>query len=249
MVISGIILLGIGGIFLMDSSEKFEVQKKEVIEKEINAVAKDEKTDEVISEMPIQQEALSEKVPEIYPEKRVSKDTTLSGEKELLPKIHDSPSSANVTKKIVSWGFEKMENRTVDTVILHSSYNPLEGEKYDVDAVIGIYKTYGVSPHYIIDRGGKIIQLVEEKNSAYHAGVSALPDGRTNVNAVSIGIEILNDDKGDGYTEAQYHSINALLADIQRRYALRYLLGHKDIAPGRKTDPWNFQWNKIIFLK
>lgn len=150
-----------------------------------------------------------------------------------------------VAKKLISWGFTKAENRDIDTIILHSSYNSLEGDKYDTDAIINIYKSYGVSPHYIIDREGKIRQLVLEKDIAYHAGVSALPDGRTDVNSASIGIEIVNDDKGDMYTDKQYSAVNALLDDIQKRYKIKYILGHNDIAPGRKTDPWNLDWERV----
>lgn len=167
---------------------------------------------------------------------------TQSVTKESLP--NTSP-NFSVVKKLVSWGFSQSEDRSVDAIILHSSYNALEGDKYDVNAIIEIYKTYEVSPHYIIDREGKIYQLVEEKNIAYHAGVSRLPDGETNVNSVSIGIEMINDDKSDKYTDKQYDAVNKLITDIKKRYTIKYVLGHSDIAPGRKTDPWNIDWSKI----
>lgn len=157
----------------------------------------------------------------------------------------DTSPNMIVVSNLVSWGFALSEARSVDAIILHSSYNALEGDKYDVSAIINIYKRYSVSPHYVIDREGKIYQLVEEKNVAYHAGESRLPDGETNVNSVSIGIEMINDDKGDTYTNKQYEAVDKLIADIKKRYAIRYVLGHSDIAPGRKTDPWGLDWGKI----
>lgn len=153
--------------------------------------------------------------------------------------------SIDVKKNLVSWGFSKERSSSVNSIILHSSYNSLGKNKYDVNAIIDIYETYGVSPHYIIGRDGSIFQLVKEVDTAYHAGVSALPNGVTDVNSASIGIEIVNDDKGDSYTSEQYTAINALIADIKKRHAIIYILGHEDIAPGRKSDPWNLDWQKI----
>ena len=51
--------------------------------------------------------------------------------------------------------------------------------------------------------------------------------------------------KTDNYTEAQYEALKNLLADLKKRYKIKYVLGHKDIAPGRKDDPWNFNMNKL----
>ena len=113
-----------------------------------------------------------------------------------------------------------------------------------MNKIIGIYKSYGVAAHYLIGRDGKILKLVEEKNIAYHAGVSTVPDGRNNVNKFSIGIELVANEK-DGYTKEQYDSVSRLVNEIKSRYDIKYVLGHKDISPGRKTDPWKFDWNKL----
>ena len=144
-----------------------------------------------------------------------------------------------ITGKYVFWGYEKAEGRSIDTIIIHSSYNALGGDAYDVDKLVKEYKDYGVAPHYLIDRKGNIYKLVDEKNIAYHAGESQTPDGRSNVNNFSIGIELMNT-KEDKFTDAQYNSLNKLLKDLKDKYEIKYVLGHNQIAPGRKDDPWNF---------
>lgn len=149
-----------------------------------------------------------------------------------------------IKDKFVSWGYTASSGRNIDTIVLHSSFNSLGGEQYDVDAIVDIYKQYGVSAHYIIGRGGTVYRLVKENDISYHAGVSSVPDGRTNVNNFSIGIEIVGN-YDDGYTKDQYGAVNDLIDDIKDRYDIKYVLGHDDIAPGRKTDPWNFDWNEI----
>ncbi len=134
--------------------------------------------------------------------------------------------------------------RTIDTVVLHSSYNASGGDEYDLEKTISQYETYGVGAHYIIDRKGVIYRLVEEANIAYHAGSSKMTDGRKNVNDFSIGIEMIANLE-DGYTEKQYAAVNDLIADIKTRYKIKSVVGHGDIAPARKTDPWKFDWKKL----
>lgn len=159
--------------------------------------------------------------------------------------IKESPQNAlKIIDKLVSWGYQKSSGRSIDTIIIHSSYNALGGDQYSVEELIGEYKEYGVSPHYLIDRKGAIYRLVEDKNIAYHAGESKTPDGRIGVNNFSIGIEMMNT-KTDKCTSEQYSSLKYLLAYLKGKYEIKYVLGHDGIAKGRKSDPWNFDWNKI----
>jgi len=151
-----------------------------------------------------------------------------------------------IKKNLVSFGFEKKAERKIDTIIIHSSYDALGNNPYDVSGLIKEYQQYGVAPHYLIDRKGVIYQLVEEKNVAYHAGESKTPDGRSGVNAFSIGIELMNT-KTDKYTDEQYKSLKKLLEDIGKRYKIKYTLGHKDVSPGRKDDPWNFDNSFLVY--
>lgn len=150
-----------------------------------------------------------------------------------------------IIEKKIDFGFSvPKEKRSIDTVVLHSSYNSTGGDPYSVEKVIDIWRGYGVAPHYMIDRKGNIYQLVDDADIAYHAGVSKMPDGRTNVNDFSIGIEILNTKDG-AYTDAEYASVNALIASLRSKYGIKTVVGHADIAPGRKDDPWKFDWKKI----
>jgi hypothetical protein len=152
--------------------------------------------------------------------------------------------SGGMVSKLVSWGYESASGRKIDTIVVHSSYDALGDEPYDMRGLINEYKQYGVAAHYLIDRSGVIYQLVADKNIAYHAGESKVPDGRTGVNNFSVGIELMNTEK-DSYTSAQYSALNSLIAKLKKNYKIKYVLGHKDIAPGRKTDPWGMNWDKI----
>jgi N-acetyl-anhydromuramyl-L-alanine amidase AmpD len=89
--------------------------------------------------------------------------------------------------------------------------------------------------------------LVNEKNIAYQAGHSQLPDGRTGVNSCSIGIELITTkDSLDSPTQMQIKSLATLVKDIKSRYKIKYVLRHSDIAPERKTDPWNMNWEDFL---
>ncbi len=134
--------------------------------------------------------------------------------------------------------------RGIDTIVLHSSYNALGGDVYSVEKTLQEYEQYGVGAHYLIDRSGAVLRLVEEANIAYHAGSSKMSDGRKNVNDFSLGIEIIATEES-GYTDKQYAAVNALIADIKTRHKIKSVVGHMDIAPGRKTDPWKFDWKKL----
>lgn len=150
--------------------------------------------------------------------------------------------SLNIINKKVSFGFAPNSNRNVNSVIVHSTFNNSGGEKYDIDLVLKQFSTYGVSAHYVIGRDGTIYQLVDEKDNSYHAGKSSLPDGTTNVNSCSIGIEIMTS-YTESPTEEQTKALLSLINDIKTRYSIKYVLRHSDIAPVRKTDPWNFDWD------
>jgi N-acetyl-anhydromuramyl-L-alanine amidase AmpD len=71
-----------------------------------------------------------------------------------------------------------------------------------------------------------------------------MPDGRTGVNQFSIGIELMNTPE-DFLTDAQYDSLRQLMHSIRSRYTIKSVVGHQTIAPLRKTDPWNLDWERI----
>lgn len=106
-------------------------------------------------------------------------------------------------------------------------------------------KDLRVSAHLFIRRGGGMIQFVSFLDRAWHAGVSQF-DGRENCNDFSIGIELEGNDTRP-YTAAQYRALSRVTALIQRRWpaiSAPRIVGHCDIAPGRKTDPGPyFDWH------
>ncbi len=164
----------------------------------------------------------------------------------IIPRSEKQTESSDIQKKLVDFGFEKAERkvREIDTVVLHSSFNNQGGDQYSVEKVMSIWESYEVAPHFVIDRKGNILQLVLEHDIAYHAGVSQMKDGRKNVNDFSLGVEILNAED-DTYTEAQYTAVKNLVSYLKKTYPIKYVVGHDTIAPGRKTDPWNFDWKKL----
>ena len=103
-----------------------------------------------------------------------------------------------------------------------------------------------VSSHYLIGRDGTILQLVDERSRAWHAGESRWGPN-TDINSSSIGIELDNNGH-EPFPEPQISTLLALLADIEQRYRIpsANFLGHADVAPRRKVDPsaW-FPWRTL----
>jgi N-acetylmuramoyl-L-alanine amidase len=103
-----------------------------------------------------------------------------------------------------------------------------------------------VSAHYLIARDGRIIQLVDERARAWHAGESKW-GADTDLNSASLGIE-LDNNGSEAFPDAQISSLLRLLADIKERYHIptANFLGHADVAPRRKTDPSRyFPWKTL----
>ncbi len=105
-----------------------------------------------------------------------------------------------------------------------------------------------VSSHLYIKRTGRVIQFVPLANRAWHAGASEWK-GRENCNDFSIGIELEGCDDQE-FTGDQYEALVTLTKDIQSIYPAitkDRIVGHSDIAPGRKTDPGPcFDWQRFL---
>ena len=113
-----------------------------------------------------------------------------------------------------------------------------------------------VSAHYLIDEGSaKVYRLVDENRRAWHAGDSSW-QGRTWLNASTLGIELVNQGYVEGpdgrhwqpYDEAQIQALIALLKDLVKRHDLPIdsIIGHSDVAPQRKVDPGPlFPWQRL----
>ena len=106
---------------------------------------------------------------------------------------------------------------------------------------------YKVSCHYLIDRKGKIFQMVEDNKIAWHAGKSKWQK-LNNLNDSSIGIELANKGHRFGYQKFPKKQINVLVKlclKLKKKYRIKnhFILGHSDIAPLRKFDPGEkFPW-------
>ncbi len=252
-----IMILGVGYFLFGSSNGSVTVEKTNVSEQ--GTMSKEQGATSLASFEAIKDQAdsVSKQVTENSKQLAESIEQLTDSNKQKATQTADAPPAGgttvvlnektgiNIIEKKVNFGFGVSgQERTIDTVVLHSSYNSLGGDVYSVDRVIAIWKGYEVAPHYMIDRKGNVYRLVDDANIAYHAGVSKMPDGRTNVNDFSIGVEILNT-KDEKYTDVQYLAVNDLIVYLKGKYSIKTVVGHADIAPGRKTDPWNFDWKKV----
>lgn len=157
-----------------------------------------------------------------------------------------APDSALASCFVASPNFDERGGSAVDVLVLHYTGMPEEeaalARLCDRDAK--------VSSHYVVRESGEIVQLVAEDKRAWHAGVSRWRDW-TDLNARSIGIEIVNPGHDGGcpaFPVAQIDAVIALCHDITARWPIPrdQVLAHSDIAPLRKQDPgeW-FPWERL----
>jgi AmpD protein len=101
-----------------------------------------------------------------------------------------------------------------------------------------------VSAHFFLRRDGTLIQFVPCTQRAWHAGVSCW-QGNARCNDFSIGIELEGTDDL-AFTEVQYATLVPLVNLLKQAYPIEAVVGHSDIAPGRKTDPGpHFAWQRL----
>ena len=104
-----------------------------------------------------------------------------------------------------------------------------------------------VSAHFLVRRDGELIQFVPCLWRAWHAGPSSWC-GRERCNDFSIGIELEGCDDMP-FEPPQYDTLAALTRALKARYPIAHLVGHSDVAPGRKTDPGpHFDWPRYRSL-
>ena len=150
----------------------------------------------------------------------------------------------------------RMKNEVINLLVVHNiSLPPGQfGGEHITDFFLGkldpsidpyfedIYNIR-VSAHCLIKRDGSIVQYVSFNDKAWHAGISSY-QGREKCNDFSIGIELEGTDVIP-YTKAQYQQLSALSKCLLDTYPeiKNNIVGHSDIAPGRKTDPGEvFNW-------
>lgn len=161
-------------------------------------------------------------------------------------------------QQIVSPNFdERPANKAIELVVIHNISLP-PGE-FGGSGVVELFTNrldpeahpyyrqihqLQVSSHFFIRRDGALVQFVPCSKRAWHAGVSKW-EGRERCNDFSIGIELEGSDELP-FEEAQYITLQCLLESLKQVYPIRDIVGHSDIAPGRKTDPGPcFDWNRI----
>jgi len=137
----------------------------------------------------------------------------------------------------------------IDTVVVHATViNTMEGtQRAFLDD-----RVRRVSAHYVVDRDGTIVQMVDERLAAWHAGVSEL-EGRSGVNDFSVGVELINlNDGKDPYPEAQVRALARIIVDLRRRWNIpnSRIVSHAQIARpvGRKSDPLGFDFDVLFQL-
>lgn len=125
--------------------------------------------------------------------------------------------------------------------ILRLFTNTLDSAEHPYYAQIASLR---VSAHFLIRRSGELIQFVSCDRRAWHAGVSSWK-GRDRCNDYSIGVELEGCDDRP-FEEVQYAQLLGLMEVLGKRYGIETVVGHADIAPGRKTDPGpRFDWSRL----
>jgi N-acetylmuramoyl-L-alanine amidase len=141
---------------------------------------------------------------------------------------------------------QRAEPAVIDMLVLHYT-----GMKTPREAIERLCDPEArVSAHYVVEENGAIWRLVPEALQAFHAGRSCWM-GRSNLNEVSIGIEIVNPGHEWGYRpypEEQMGALERLSGALLARFRIPpdRVVGHSDIAPDRKSDPGElFDWRRF----
>lgn len=156
---------------------------------------------------------------------------------------------------------ERPPNTQIDLLVMHNiSLPPNEfGGGYIEDFFLNrldcslhpyfeSLKTLRVSSHLLIRRDGEVVQFVPFDKRAWHAGASSF-QGRPGCNDFSIGIELEGADDIP-YEALQYLQLAKITEALMNDYpgiVPSHIVGHSDIAPGRKTDPGHaFDWRCFL---
>jgi len=156
-----------------------------------------------------------------------------------LVKIEQDTINNRITKVIKSQNFNL---RKPNLIVIHHTAQ---------DSCQQTYKTFAlertqVSSHYVICDDGTITQMLNDFVRGWHAGGGSWGKN-TDINSVSIGIELDNNGK-EPFSYAQINSLISLLKRLTEKYKIPHqnIVGHADIAPGRKTDPSAlFPWKAL----
>ena len=153
----------------------------------------------------------------------------------------------NLTRNYsINFDLPKRSKKNIIFIIIHYT-----GMKKENDAIKRLCDpTSKVSSHYFIKNNGKVLNLVPDLYTAWHAGKSKWKKIKS-LNKYSIGIEISNPGHEFGYKKFSTKQINSLIKLLRylvKNYNIKKenILGHSDIAPNRKKDPGEkFPWIRL----
>ena len=134
--------------------------------------------------------------------------------------------------------------RRAQLIVLH--YTEQESVQHSLDTLRSANSGGPVSAHYLLGEDGATYQLVSDERRAWHAGAGRWGTIHE-LNSASIGIEIDNDGH-EPFTDAQFDALVSLLEDLTTRHRIprTEVIGHSDLAPGRKIDPGPlFPWKRL----
>ena len=138
---------------------------------------------------------------------------------------------------------KRRSSKGITLIIIH--YTGMQSERESLKRLTNPKSE--VSCHYLINRNGKVFNMVDDQNIAWHAGKSMWQKYK-NLNKNSIGIELVNKGHKYGYQNFTKKQINVLVnlcRKLKKKYKIKNnsILGHSDIAPLRKVDPGEkFPW-------
>ena len=153
-----------------------------------------------------------------------------------------------INLRIFSPNYSKVIRKSdeIKYIIIH--YTGMQSKRASINRLKN--SKYKVSCHYLIDRNGTLIQMVNDNKIAWHAGKSKWKN-IINLNKASLGIELVNRGHKLGYEKYTIKQINKLIklcVLLKKKYKIKFssILGHSDIAPLRKIDPGEkFPWKKL----
>ncbi len=165
----------------------------------------------------------------------------------------------DIARQIKSPNFDDRPSSEISIIVIHCISLPAghfgsdfvenlfcnkldEGSHGDFNDLAGLK----VSSHLFIRRNGDVIQFVPFSKRAWHAGKSTFR-GRDNCNDFSIGIE-LEGIENCAYTDTQYNRLRDICREMSSTFNISSddIVGHSDIAPGRKSDPGErFDWQRL----
>lgn len=169
----------------------------------------------------------------------------------------DDAGYATNAQLIASPNFDARPINEVSLIVIHNISLP--PSEYGSNGIIELFTnqldpnahpfyaeihTQKVSAHFLIRRNGALIQFVSCSNRAWHAGAS-IWQNRERCNDFSVGLELEGSDF-EPFETAQYLTLNSLINDVIKKYPIKAIVGHSDIAPVRKTDPGPyFDWSQV----